>query len=164
MLAARADDGRFDPFAGRRRHRSWRVAEDAAADFGERRQDPAAFVGNVDTVPRPERGDAPHRRPERAHERRLRGGLQRGQGARLAGEHEPHRRPDGSRDLWQDSGISIWNRVFRALAESEQLDGVESARLLAMTNLAGADGSIGCWNDKYYWNFWRPITAIREAG
>jgi hypothetical protein len=65
--------------------------------------------------------------------------------------------------FWQDSGISIWNRVFRALAESEQLDGVESARLLAMTNLAGADGSIGCWNDKYYWNFWRPITAIREA-
>ena len=65
--------------------------------------------------------------------------------------------------FWQDSGISIWNRVFRALAESERLDGVESARLLAMTNLAGADGSIGCWNDKYYWNFWRPITAIREA-
>ena len=32
-----------------------------------------------------------------------------------------------------------------------------------MTNLAAADGSIGCWNDKYYWNFWRPITAIREA-
>ena len=35
--------------------------------------------------------------------------------------------------------------------------------MLAMTNLAAADGSIGCWNDKYYWNFWRPITAIREA-
>jgi hypothetical protein len=65
--------------------------------------------------------------------------------------------------FWQDSGIAIWNRVFRALAESERLDGVESARLLAMTNLAGADGSIGCWNDKYYWSFWRPITAIREA-
>ena len=29
--------------------------------------------------------------------------------------------------------------------------------------LAAADGSIGCWNDKAYWNFWRPITAIREA-
>ena len=32
-----------------------------------------------------------------------------------------------------------------------------------MANLAGADGSIGCWNDKAYWSFWRPITAIREA-
>jgi hypothetical protein len=32
-----------------------------------------------------------------------------------------------------------------------------------MENLAGADASIGCWNDKYYWQFWRAITAIREA-
>jgi hypothetical protein len=32
-----------------------------------------------------------------------------------------------------------------------------------MTNMAAADGSIGCWNDKYYWSFWCPITAIREA-
>jgi hypothetical protein len=65
--------------------------------------------------------------------------------------------------FWQDSGPAIWNRVFRALAVSEHLDSVESARMLAMTNLAGADGSIGCWNDKAYWSFWRPITAIREA-
>ena len=65
--------------------------------------------------------------------------------------------------FWQDSGPAIWNRVFRALAASQGLDIVESARMLAMTNLAAADGSIGCWNDKYYWNFWRPITAIREA-
>src|SRR5262250_1028327 len=32
-----------------------------------------------------------------------------------------------------------------------------------METLAAADASIGCWNDKYYWQFWRPITAIREA-
>jgi hypothetical protein len=32
-----------------------------------------------------------------------------------------------------------------------------------MENLAGADALIGCWNDKYYWQFWRPITAIQEA-
>jgi hypothetical protein len=30
-------------------------------------------------------------------------------------------------------------------------------------SLAGADGAIGCWNDKYYWNFWRPIDAVRQA-
>ena len=30
-------------------------------------------------------------------------------------------------------------------------------------NLAAADAAIGCWNNKYRWNFWRPITAIREA-
>jgi hypothetical protein len=43
------------------------------------------------------------------------------------------------------------------------LDIVQNARLFAMTNLAAADAAIGCWNDKYYWQFWRPITAIREA-
>ena len=32
-----------------------------------------------------------------------------------------------------------------------------------MINLAGADAAIGCWNDKYYWSFWRPRAAIREA-
>jgi hypothetical protein len=66
--------------------------------------------------------------------------------------------------FWQDNGAAIWNRVFRSLALSHDLDIVDSARLLAMTNLAAADGSIGCWNDKAYWSFWRPITAIREAG
>src|SRR5918994_714610 len=68
--------------------------------------------------------------------------------------------------FWQDSGPAIWNRVYRALAlshGSHGLDIVDSARLFAMTNLAAADGSIGCWNDKAYWSFWRPITAIREA-
>jgi hypothetical protein len=65
--------------------------------------------------------------------------------------------------FWQDSGPLIWNRVYRALALSEKLDIAKSARLFAMTNMAAADGSIGCWNDKAYWSFWRPITAIREA-
>jgi hypothetical protein len=32
-----------------------------------------------------------------------------------------------------------------------------------MVNLAAADGAIACWNDKYYWSFWRPRAAIREA-
>ena len=30
-------------------------------------------------------------------------------------------------------------------------------------NLAAADAVIGCWHSKYLWNFWRPVTAIREA-
>ena len=65
--------------------------------------------------------------------------------------------------FWQDSGPAIWNRIYRDLAASEDLDVVASARLYAMTNLAAADGAIGCWNDKWHWSFWRPITAIRAA-
>ena len=65
--------------------------------------------------------------------------------------------------FWQDHAIALWNRIFRTLATSQGLDIVESARLFAMENLAAADSQIGGWNDKYYWQSWRPITAIREA-
>ena len=65
--------------------------------------------------------------------------------------------------FWQDHAHALFNRIFRTLAASEGLDIVDSARLFAMENLGAADASIGCWNDKYYWQFWRPITAIREA-
>jgi hypothetical protein len=65
--------------------------------------------------------------------------------------------------FWQDHAPALWNRIFRTLAANQQLDIVENARLFAMTDLAASDAAIGCWNDKYYWQFWRPITAIREA-
>ena len=65
--------------------------------------------------------------------------------------------------FWQDQAMALWNRIFRTLAASQNLDIVDSARFFAMENLAAADALIGCWNDKYYWQFWRPITAIREA-
>ncbi len=65
--------------------------------------------------------------------------------------------------FWQDHGVALWNRIQRSLATSHALTGAEAARLFATTNMAGADGVIACWNDKDYWNFWRPITAIREA-
>jgi PAP2 superfamily len=65
--------------------------------------------------------------------------------------------------FWQDHAHALFNRIFRTLAASQNLDIVENARLFAMENLAAADAAIGCWNDKYYWQFWRPITAIREA-
>jgi hypothetical protein len=63
---------------------------------------------------------------------------------------------------WQTSG-AFWNAVTRALSAERGLDIAENARLFAMEDLAAADGFIGCYKDKYYWKFWRPVTAIREA-
>jgi PAP2 superfamily len=65
--------------------------------------------------------------------------------------------------FWQANGAALFNAIFRQLADTQELDIAEAARMFAMTNMAGADGAIGCWKDKYYWNFWRPITAIRQA-
>lgn len=63
--------------------------------------------------------------------------------------------------FWQIDG-SFWNSVTRSIVSTRpQLSVSDNARLFAMENLAGADGFIGCYNDKYYWQFWRPVAAIR---
>jgi hypothetical protein len=69
--------------------------------------------------------------------------------------------------FWQSAGgpALLWNGVARNLAEdpAHALDNADSARLLAMMNLSGADAAINCWNDKYHFDFWRPWQAIRQA-
>ena len=52
----------------------------------------------------------------------------------------------------------------RDLIEAHDVDLADSARLLAMMNLSGADAAINCWNDKYHFDFWRPWNAIARAG
>ncbi len=64
---------------------------------------------------------------------------------------------------WQSSAVASWNAVARDLVGREDIDVVDGARLFAMQNLAAADAAINCWNDKYYWDFWRPWNAIPRA-
>ena len=64
---------------------------------------------------------------------------------------------------WQSTPVVSWNQVARELIGRERLGRTDSARLLALENLSGADASINCWNDKYHWDFWRPWNAIRRA-
>jgi hypothetical protein len=65
--------------------------------------------------------------------------------------------------FWQTPPLVIWPGLVRSLSERYSLSTDLNARLFAMVALASADGAIGCWNDKYYWNFWRPLDAIRLA-
>ena len=55
------------------------------------------------------------------------------------------------------------NTTFRDLATSHGLSTAEQARLFAMTSLSAADSLISCWNNKDFYEFWRPQTAIQEA-
>ena len=64
---------------------------------------------------------------------------------------------------WQSNPVASWNDVARQLIARNHLDAAESARVLAMQNLAAADASINTWNDKYHFSFWRPFQAIRRA-
>jgi hypothetical protein len=57
----------------------------------------------------------------------------------------------------------LFNRTFRAISAAEGLTLAEEARLFAMLNLAAADSVINCFDDKGFWNFWRPVTAIHEG-
>ena len=64
---------------------------------------------------------------------------------------------------WQSAPVLSWNEVARQLIARTGLDAADSARLLALQNLSGADAAINCWNDKYYFDFWRPWNAIPRA-
>jgi hypothetical protein len=56
-----------------------------------------------------------------------------------------------------------WNRIAGQVATDQGLSLVQNARLFAMLNIATADALISCWDAKYTYNLWRPVTAIRAA-
>jgi hypothetical protein len=64
---------------------------------------------------------------------------------------------------WQSTPVASWNGVARDLSLRHRMSPVDTARLLALLNLGGADSSITCWNDKYARDTWRPETAIVRA-
>ncbi|MFM1767903.1 MAG: hypothetical protein RJA22_432 [Verrucomicrobiota bacterium] len=57
----------------------------------------------------------------------------------------------------------LYNQVARAVAEQMGTGGVDLARLLALVNVAMADAAMACWESKWHWDFWRPVTGIRES-
>ena len=63
--------------------------------------------------------------------------------------------------FWVEVPPPSWNRLARALIVEKKLDAWGAARLLGLLNLAQSDASIGFLEAKYYYNYWRPITAIR---
>jgi hypothetical protein len=65
--------------------------------------------------------------------------------------------------FWYEGSPSGWSRIARVVAESRGLDSWETARLLALVNLAMADGFIAGFETRYDFNFWRPVTAIRAG-
>jgi hypothetical protein len=65
--------------------------------------------------------------------------------------------------FWTENTVGQYNRALRDLAAERALTTPDTARMLAMTELTAADAMITCWNTKYHYLAWRPITAINEA-
>ncbi|AXB48432.1 PA-phosphatase [Amycolatopsis albispora] len=64
---------------------------------------------------------------------------------------------------WHDRRSVSWG-MKRDLAVTQGLGVLETARFYALADFTGTDGAIACANDKEFWHFWRPITAIHAAG
>src|SRR5262249_3875518 len=65
--------------------------------------------------------------------------------------------------FWSANVIRQYNRAGRDLAAARGLSLLESARLLAMINVVGADALMSCLHAKYRYLFWRPVTAINGS-
>lgn len=70
--------------------------------------------------------------------------------------------------FWSDFSYTAmppghWNEIAIGLAAERGLDIETSARLMALLGIAQADAAIACWESKYEYNTWRPVTAIQRA-
>jgi hypothetical protein len=57
----------------------------------------------------------------------------------------------------------LYNQITVHIADQMSTDEVRLARLLALINVAMAEAGTVIWESKFFYQFWRPITGIREA-
>ena len=62
--------------------------------------------------------------------------------------------------FWAGNTPVSWNRVARTVSADRHLTLSANARLFGLLNVAMADAVISCWEAKYYYVFWRPVTGI----
>jgi hypothetical protein len=60
-------------------------------------------------------------------------------------------------------GPSSMYQIARTVAAQRNLDAWDSARLLGLTSMVMADDYIAGFKIRYVYDFWRPVTAIREG-
>ena len=65
--------------------------------------------------------------------------------------------------FWAGNTALFWNRIASDLSIEQHLTLTQNARLFALLNVTMADAAIACWDAKYRYVFWRPITAIRSG-
>jgi hypothetical protein len=70
--------------------------------------------------------------------------------------------------FWSDFSYTAmppghWHEIAASIARERGTSLAETARLMALLGMAQADAAIVCWEAKYRYNLWRPITAIQRA-
>lgn len=89
---------------------------------------------------------------------------------RLGPANGSERTPDQTETalFWDDGPGSAtppghWQEIAQVLSQAHGLSVVENARLFALLGMAVADAAIVSWDNKYFWNQWRPVTGIVHA-
>lgn len=65
--------------------------------------------------------------------------------------------------FWSSVPLTQYNLAYQQIANARGLGALETARLMAMGNIVGADALIGCFDAKYHYLFWRPLFAIQQG-
>jgi hypothetical protein len=65
--------------------------------------------------------------------------------------------------FWEPLAGTVWPASIRRLAQEQGLDLASSAHFQAAAFAAFADALIACWDAKFHFNFWRPVTAIQHG-
>jgi PAP2 superfamily len=159
MLAARAEDGRFGPFrfpVGTMPGQ-WRPTPPAHVN------DPNAWLARVTPFLLDSGSQFASKGPNAITSARY---AREFDEVKSVGSVDSKTRTEDQTDaarFWS-GGFAPWITVTRQLSIERGLGIADNARLFAMLYLTGADAGIAAWDDKARWLFWRPVTAIREAG
>jgi len=78
-------------------------------------------------------------------------------------QFRPQDRTDVARFYAVTSPVQVWNPAARQVCAAQGTTMSENARIFALLAMAVFDASIAAYDSKYYYNFWRPVTAIRAG-
>ena len=65
---------------------------------------------------------------------------------------------------WTEHTGQQFARAFNYLIANNNMGTADASRMMAMLWTGVADAAIGCFNGKYKYGFWRPVTAIQAGG
>ena len=65
--------------------------------------------------------------------------------------------------FWVGNNINQYNVAMQSVVAQHDMDLVDAAHLFAIGNIVTTDAGMACYDSKFFYQFWRPITAIRNA-
>jgi hypothetical protein len=65
--------------------------------------------------------------------------------------------------FWNANAINQLNQTLQNVATQHNMDLLDTTRLLAAGNMVSTDAGMACFDSKYHYQVWRPVTAIRNA-